>query len=197
MARLYSTACERNRQPILASLRTTLPEAGTLLEVAAGTGMHAAFMAPRLPHLTWQPTDADADALASIDAWRETVEAPNLRPALRLDVCDSEWPLDTAAAIFNANMVHISPWACTLGLLDGAARLLTADAPLVLYGPFRREGTPTAPSNERFDESLRARDPSWGLRQLEAVEASALERGFRLESVSEMPANNLTVVFRR
>lgn len=197
MAKLYSAACERNRAPILEILREVLPETGLVLEIASGTGMHAAFMAPALPSIEWQPSDADDEALASIEAWRLESGAPNLRPPVRLDVGAASWPIERADAIFNANMIHISPWAVTLGLLDGAARVLSAGAPLVMYGPYKRGGAHTAPSNASFDESLRARDPSWGVRDLEVVVEEAAARGLDFEQVRELPANNLCVVYRK
>ncbi|HJL18151.1 MAG TPA: DUF938 domain-containing protein [Sandaracinaceae bacterium LLY-WYZ-13_1] len=201
-ARLFSAACERNRGPILEVLRAVLPDHGRVLEIAAGTGMHAVHFAARLPALDWQPTDADEAALASIAAWREAGlrERPtseNLRPPLRLDVTAAEWPVDVADALFNANMIHISPWACTVGLFTGAARVLRAGAPMVLYGPYKLDGRHTAPSNARFDASLRARDPRWGVRDLDEVRRLAAEHGFAFERRVEMPANNQTVVFRR
>lgn len=197
MAKLYSAACERNRAPILEVLRDVLPERGLVLEIASGTGMHAAFVAAALPSIEWQPSDADDEALSSIEAWRDETGAPNLRPPVRLDVCAAAWPIERADAIFNANMIHISPWAVTLGLFDGAARVLDAGAPLVMYGPYKRGGAHTAPSNASFDESLRARDPSWGVRDLAVVADEAAARGFDLERVVEMPANNLCVIYRK
>ncbi|MFK7986680.1 MAG: DUF938 domain-containing protein [Sandaracinaceae bacterium] len=197
MARLFSTACERNRGPILDALTPRLPASGLLLEVASGTGMHAAYMAPRLPDWTWQPSDVGAEGLASIEAWRAEADVPNLRSPVELDVTRQPWPLGRADAIFNANMIHISPWACTLGLLDGAASVLSEGGPLFTYGPYRRGGEHTAPSNERFDASLRSRDPSWGVRDLERVEEEAAARGLVREEIVEMPANNLLVLFRR
>jgi len=197
-ARMFSAACERNREPILEVLRDTLPRRGLVLEIAAGTGMHGAWFAPRLgPGVVWQPTDASPDALESIAAWRAQVAAPNLLPPQRLDVTASAWPIDVADAIYCANMVHIAPWACTEGLFAGAARLLEPGAPLALYGPFLRDDVPTAPSNVAFDESLRARDPAWGIRPLRDVNEVAERHAFLLERVVEMPANNLTLVFRR
>ena len=196
-ARLFSAACERNRDPILEVLREELPERGTVLEISSGTGMHAVYFAPRFPGVTWQPTDVDDAALASIAAWEEAEPSENLRAPLKLDVCQREWPVERADAIFNANMIHISPWECTLGLLDGAARLLPEGAPLILYGPYRVGGEHTAPSNERFDESLKARDVRWGVRDLDVVTEEARERGLSRERVVQMPANNLVVVFRR
>lgn len=189
-------ATERNREPIAAVLAETLPERGLLLEIASGTGEHAVYFAGRFPALHWQPTDPDPDALDSIRAWREEAGPDNLLEPLRLDASAETWPVASADAILCVNMVHISPWAATMGLMRGAGRLLAAGAPLVLYGPYRRVGVPTAPSNEAFDESLKARNPEWGLRDLEAVEAEAERHGLGLERVVEMPANNLTLVFR-
>lgn len=196
-ARLHSPACERNREPILRVLEEVLPAAGLVLEIASGTGMHAVWFAPRLPHLTWQPSDADSGALASIEAWRRTEPAENLRAPLTLDVTSPPWPIDRADAVFNANMIHISPWETCLALFEGAARVLSEAAPIVLYGPFRIDGEHTAESNEAFDRSLRSRDPRWGVRDLSEVERVAREHGFAKERVVPMPANNLTVVFRR
>ena len=186
----------RNAGPITEVLRGVLPPAGLVLEVASGTGEHALHFARAFPTLTFQPTDPDPLALSSIEAWRS--EAPdNLLPPLMLDAAGEDWPVDRADALLCINMVHISPWAATLGLLQGASRLLPAGAPLVLYGAYRRTGVPTAPSNEAFDESLRARNPEWGLRLLEDVVAEAGAVGFSLESVFDMPANNVTVILRR
>ncbi len=190
-------ATERNREPIAQVLREVLPERGLLLEVAAGTGEHAAYLAPLFPKLRWQPSDPDPDALTSIEAWAADTEAANLLPPVFLDAASDSWPIDAADAILCVNMVHISPWAATRGLMRGAARLLPQDAPLVLYGPYRRRGVETAPSNEAFDESLKARNPDWGLRDLEAVTEEAESRGLRFDRLFEMPAKNLTVVFRR
>ena len=197
MTRLHSAACERNRGPILDVLKQVFPAEGTVLEVAAGTGMHAVHFSTHFPKLTWQPTDFTDEALASIAAWREEEGPENLRPPVRLDVLARDWPLEVADAIFNANMIHISPPACTEGLLAGAGRVLAAGAPLALYGPFMIGGQHTAPSNERFDASLKSRDPSWGVRDLDDVKAKAAAHGLAFERTFEMPANNLTVVFRR
>jgi SAM-dependent methyltransferase len=189
-------ATERNREPIAAVLREALPRAGTVLEVASGTGEHAAFFAGRFPALRWRPSDPDPEALASIGAWRDEAGLANLLEPVRLDASAEAWPVASADAMLCVNMVHISPWAATAGLLRGAGRLLAPGAPLILYGPFRRAGVPTASSNEAFDASLRARDPQWGLRELETVEAEAAKNGLRFERLFEMPANNVTVVFR-
>jgi hypothetical protein len=193
----YAPATERNREPIAAVLREVLPERGTLLEVASGTGEHAAYFAPLFPSLAWQPSDADEESLASIEAWQADSAAPNLMPPLVLDAASRTWPVDRADAMLCVNMIHISPWSATVGLLRGAGRLLTAGAPLILYGPYLRAGVPTAPSNEAFDRSLRSRDPEWGLRQIEDVAAEAEANGLGLERVVEMPANNVIAIFRR
>lgn len=189
-------ATERNREPIAAVLREVLPERGTLLEIASGTGEHAVYFAGLFPRLLWQPSDPDPQALASIRAWRDDCDLQNLLEPLQLDAAAETWPVALADAILCVNMVHISPWAATQGLMRGARRLLPSGAPLVLYGPYRRAAAPTAASNEAFDASLRARNPEWGLRDLGAVEALAEGQGLHLERVVEMPANNLTVVFR-
>ena len=186
----------RNPGPIIEVLQAVLPESGLVLEVASGTGEHALHFARAFPELTFQPTDPDPLALSSIEAWRSGAPA-NLLPPLALDAAADEWPVDHADALLCINMVHISPWAATLGLLRGASRVLAAGAPLILYGAYRRVGVMTAPSNEAFDQSLKARNPQWGLRMLEDVVAEAGKAGFTLERVVEMPANNLTVVFRR
>ena len=186
----------RNAGPIVEVLRGVLPPAGLVLEVASGTGEHALHFARAFPALTFQPTDPDPLALASIEAWRS--EAPdNLLPPLMLDAAGEDWPVDRADALLCINMVHISPWPATLGLLRRASRVLSAGAPLVLYGAYRRAGVPTAPSNEAFDESLKARNPEWGLRLLEDVVAEAAAVGLSLERVVDMPANNITVILRR
>lgn len=196
-ARRHAPATERNRQPILAALKTALPGRGLVLEVASGSGQHAVFFAANLPGLVWQPTDRDAALRASIAAWRAGAGAPNLREPLALDACAADWPVAQADAVVCINMIHIAPWEATLGLMAGAARVLPPGGPLFLYGPFRRDGRHTAPSNAAFDESLRSQDPSWGVRDLEAVAAVAHDRGFRAGAVTGMPANNLSVVFRR
>jgi SAM-dependent methyltransferase len=191
----HAPATTRNREPILAVLRDTLPPSGLILEIASGTGEHVRFFAEALPALDWQPSDPDPDALASIAAWSEGV--PNIRPPLQLDASSPDWPIKRADAILCINMVHISPWAAAEGLFAGAARLLVPDAPLYLYGPYRRADVPTAPSNEAFDLSLKSRNPEWGLRRLEDVTALAERCGFRFDLLAEMPANNVSVVFRR
>lgn len=187
-------APERNKQPILDQLAAILPNSGLVLEIASGSGQHAAWFAPRLPHLEWLPTDADPAHVASIAAWRAEVGAPNFCEPRSLDVT-GPWPVTSADAIYNANLIHISPWEVAIALFARGAEILPPGAPLILYGPFRRDGVPFAPSNQDFDDSLRARDPRWGVRRLEDV--AAIAEGFSLAHVVEMPANNLLVAFRR
>ncbi len=197
MSRLFSTACERNRAPILEVLRDVLPERGLVLEVASGTGMHAVHFAAALPGVTWQPTDQGADALGSVEAWRAHAGLSNVLPPLELDVTRRPWPVERADALFNANMIHISPIACTHGLIEGAAAVLADGAPMVLYGPYKIGGEHTAPSNEAFDQSLRSRDPSWGIRDLEVVRRLAAAAGLAFERRVQMPANNQCLIFVR
>jgi hypothetical protein len=187
----------RNTAPILEVLREVLPAKGLVLEVASGGGEQSAAFAEAFPKLLWQPSDPDPAALASIEAWRGHLGLFNLLPAVRLDASAVGWPIASAEAMVCINMVHISPWAATEGLMRGASRLLEPGAPLYLYGPYRQQGVPTAPSNEAFDQSLRARNPEWGLRNLEDVTAVAAEHGLALDRVVPMPANNLSVIFRK
>jgi SAM-dependent methyltransferase len=196
-AALVSPAVARNRDPILAVLRRLLPAQGTVIEIAAGTGEHAAYFAPHFPHLTWQPTDLDPDALASIEAHRATANAPNLRAPIELDVTAPDLPVTRADAIISINMIHISPWTAAQGLMAGAARLLPGGGVLYLYGPFKENGEHTAASNAAFDASLRARDPTWGVREVSDVRALADSHGFDFVERVAMPANNLSLVFRR
>ena len=196
-ARLRFPATERNRAPILAVLERVLPARGVVLEIASGSGEHAIFFARALPSLTFQPSDPDPAHVASIDAWRSSEDLPNVAPALTLDVHAKPWPLAHADAVYCANMIHIAPWSACLALLDGAASTLAPGAPLVLYGPYRVGGAHTAPSNEAFAASLRARDPRWGVRDLEEVLREAPTRGLAHAETLAMPANNLTVVLRR
>lgn len=194
---LHAPATARNREPILGVLRRALPEHGLVLEVAAGTGEHAAFFARAFPALEWQPTDVDERALASIAAHRRDAGAANLREPIVLDVTHEPWPIESAAAIVCVNMVHISPWSAAQALLAGAGRVLPAGGVLYLYGPYRVGGRHTAPSNEAFDAQLRASDPAWGVRDLEDVVGEAEKHGLSLVETVEMPANNLSVVLRR
>jgi hypothetical protein len=195
--RRSAPAALRNREPIAEVLRTALPRSGMVLEIASGTGEHVVFFACLFPRLIWQPSDPDGEAMASIRAWRAETGLPNVLEPVRLDAATEAWPVERADAMLCINMIHISPWAATLGLLAGAGRLLPRGAPLILYGPYRRAGVPTAPSNEAFDVSLRARNPEWGLRDLEVVAAAAEPHGLDLDRVVEMPANNVAAVFRR
>ena len=196
-ARRYAPAAERNRAPILAVLRRLVPEDARVLEVASGTGQHAAFFAARLPRTQWQPSEADPAALASIAAWAESEGASNLREPLLLDAAAGRWPVDEVDVVYCANLIHITPWVCCLGLLQGAGRHLARGGRLILYGPFRVDGRHTSASNAAFDRSLRAQDPRFGVRDLREVETEAAQCGlFPVESV-EMPANNLVVVFER
>ena len=187
----------RNADPIAEVLRTILPPRGLVLEVASGTGEHVLQFARSFPKLLWQPSDPDPAALRSIEAWRAESGLFNLLPPVSLDARAADWPVAEADAILCINMVHISPWSATAGLLRGAGRLLGTGAPLCLYGPYRRADVETAPSNEAFDESLKARDPDWGLRDLEAVAAEAATHGLELDRIVEMPANNISAIFRK
>ena len=195
--RRFAPATERNRVPILAILDRVLPRSGIVLEIASGSGEHAQFFAKSLGGVTWQPSDPDPDARASITAWTAASGLANVAAPLALDTTASPWPIDRADAIVAINMVHISPWAATLGLFTGAASLLPAGAPLYLYGPYRRAEAELAPSNLTFDRNLRLQNPAWGLRELDAVTDAADASGFTLLEVIEMPANNLSLVFRR
>lgn len=190
-----SPAAARNGQAIADVLARWLPASGLVLEVASGSGEHALHFARAFPGIRWQPSDPDAEARASAAAWRHEQGPANLLAPIALDAASVDWPIDQADAIVCINMVHISPWASTTGLMAGAARVLRPGAPLVLYGPYRRGGVPTAPSNEEFDASLKARDPAWGLRGVEAVADAA--SGFALEELIEMPAQNIMLLFRR
>ena len=196
-ARQHAPATQRNREAILSVLRDVLPPSGLVLEVASGTGEHAVFFARNLRGLTWQPSDPSPDARRSIGAWTSAEGLSNVAPPLALDAASPDWPIARADALDCINMIHISPWAATLGLLQGAGRVLAAGAPLMLYGPFNRPGRPLEPSNRTFDRELRRRDPDWGLRDLGEVTALGEECGFLCEQEIEMPANNLSVVLRR
>lgn len=195
--RLYHPHVARNRQPILDVLRRVLPARGLVLEVASGSGEHAAFFANGLPSVSWQPSDMDAKALASVAAFQANSGAPNLLAPLRLDVTAAQWPIERADAIVNCNMIHISPWAACGGLIVGAERILPVGGILYLYGPYRIDGRHTAPSNEEFDANLRGRNAAWGIRDLGDVTALATRHGLTLVETVQMPANNLSVIFRR
>lgn len=193
----HAPATLRNRDTIAAVLVDWLPASGMVLEIASGSGEHAIHFAAAFPALTWQPSDPDPDALASIAAWSVEATAANILPPLQLDAAAPDWPVARAAAILCINMVHISPWEATLGLFAGAARLLSPGVPLILYGPYVEADVPTAESNRTFDASLRARNPAWGLRDTAAVAAAAEQAGFGLAARRAMPANNLMLLFRR
>jgi SAM-dependent methyltransferase len=197
--RRHAPAALRNQQPILEVLRRVLPAKGSVLEIGSGSGQHVTAFARELPGLVWQPSDVAADNLASIAAWGTEAPQPNLRPPLRLDAARPPWPgVEPASfnAVLSINVIHIAPWAVCQGLLAGAATALGRPGLLVLYGPYRRGGRHTAPSNEAFDRMLKEQDPRFGVRDLGEVEAEASRYGFRLAEVVEMPANNLTIVFR-
>jgi len=187
----------RNREPILAVLRRVLPPRGLVLEIASGSGEHAAYFAKSLPALTWQPTDPDLRALRSIAAYRADAGTANLLAPLHLDVTAALWPLARADALVCINMIHIAPWAATEALMAGAERTLAAGALLYLYGPYRIDGRHTAASNQEFDAWLRAQNPEWGVRDLGAVTDLAARHALALAETVPMPANNLSVIFRR
>ena len=195
--RQHAPSAERNREPILAVLERVLPATGTVLEIASGTGQHAIHFAAALPHLVWQPSDLDDEARASIAAWTAHSGLANVRPPLALDVRDASWGIESAAAIVCINMIHISPWASAQALIGGAGRLLGPGGVLFLYGPYRRGGVHTAPTNAAFDEQLQRRNPAWGVRNMEDVMALADAAGFDAEDPVEMPANNFSLVFRK
>lgn len=195
--RRHAPATARNREPILEVLRRVAPPDSRVLEVASGTGEHAAYLSERLEVASWQPTDPDPGARASVDAWRG--EAPRVLPARHLDVEQRPWPSDLGPVdvVVCINMIHIAPWSACEALLEGASELLAPGGALFLYGPYKRGGAHTAPSNEAFDASLRSRDPRWGVRDLEAVEERAARAGFTLREVVPMPANNLSLLLAR
>jgi len=193
----YAPAAARNREPIAAVLAGVLPQAGVVLEVASGAGEHAVHFARAFPRLQWQPSDPETAARDSIESWRLEENLANLRAPLALDAEEGEWPIAQADAVVSINMVHISPWEAAEGLFAGAARVLPPEAPLVLYGPYLEDAVATAPSNLAFDASLKARNPAWGLRRIEDVDALAAQHGFRRTARVEMPANNLTLTYRK
>jgi len=194
--RLYTPAYERNRGPILAVLRRILPDAGRVLEVASGSGQHGVYFSPHFPGLAWQTSDPDPRSRESIAAWI-AAEAPHMPPPVDLDVLAPAWPVGDAGAMIAINMIHISPWAACQGLLAGAGRILGSGGVLYLYGPYKQNGRHTAPSNAAFDDNLRRRNPEWGVRDLGDVVDEAAACGLSLGLTEDMPANNLSVVFRR
>ena len=196
-ARRFAPAFQRNKDPITAVLARYLPAAGLALEIASGSGEHALHFAAQFPALTFQPSDPDAASRASIAAWQANARCSNLLPPLALDVMAETWPIHHADIVLCINMIHIAPWDATGALMRGAARILPRDGLLFLYGPFRQGGLHTAASNAEFDTSLRTQDARWGVRDLEAVAQMAGAAGFAAPLIEAMPANNLSVIFRR
>ena len=192
--RLFAPAAARNREPILQAVQPHLPASGTVLEIASGSGEHVACFAAAIPGLVWQPSDPQPECRASIAAW--TAGLPNVLPPLALDV-SADWPEVRADGVLCINMIHISPWAATVGLMAGAGRVLPPGGLLALYGPYRRTGHPIEPGNAAFDADLKQRNPAWGLRLLDDVAALAAVNGITLAETVAMPANNLLVLFRR
>jgi hypothetical protein len=195
--RQHAPAAGRNREPILALLRTVLPASGLVLEIASGTGQHVTHFAAALPQLDWQPSDPDAEARASIAAWTAHSGVANVRAPLELDVERPPWGLDAAQAVLCINMVHISPWTATQALFAGASGLLGSGGVLYLYGPYRRNGAHTSPGNEAFDQQLRSRNPAWGVRDMETVVALGETHGFACGEPVAMPANNFSLVLTK
>lgn len=197
----YAPATDRNRDPILQVLQTVLPAAGCILEIASGTGQHAAYFASQLSPRLWQPSDPNPFARDSIRAWSQEVGLENLLPPLDIDAAAVPWSIEARdldiTAIVNINMIHISPWSCCQGLMAAAGRILPIGGILYLYGPYRRNGQHTSPSNAAFDQQLQARNQQWGIRDLEAVVAEAKQNQLTLQQVIPMPANNLSVVFQQ
>lgn len=196
----HAPATARNREPIRQALSDLLPARPcTVLEVASGTGEHALWMARSLPQVTWIPSEATADGLAGIDDWRALCPdlADRVPPPVFIDAARPHWPGAHVDAVFAANLTHISPWSATLGLVEGAAARLVTGGLLVIYGPFNEAGGFTGPGNAAFDADLRRRNPDWGLRDREAVDATASARGFVVEPVHKMPADNRLLVYRK
>ena len=193
----HAPATARNAEPLAEVLAEELPETGLVLEVASGTGEHAVFLARKFPHLRWQPSDTDLDALASIDTWAIEAALDNLAAPIALDAARCAWQARNADAILCVNMVHISPWEAVEGLFAGAERVLDINAPLILYGPYREAGIETAPSNLAFDQSLKQRDPAWGLRHVGDMDRLAAKHGLARTARHAMPANNLVLVYRK
>ncbi len=192
----HSDACERNREPILQVLLQWFTQPGTALEIGAGTGQHAVHFAANLPHLQWQPTDCEAN-LAGIGMWVSEAALPNLRTPVKLDVRDSEWPVQTTDCVFSANTVHIMGWPEVELMFAGIGRVLRAGGVFCLYGPFNRDGRFTSESNQAFDASLRERDPRMGLRDDQALKTLARQHGLRFTAEHALPANNRLLVWKR
>jgi SAM-dependent methyltransferase len=195
MPRETAPSAERNKQPILEVLWRVLPPSGLVLEIGSGTGQHVAHFAQAMPDLVFQPTEVDANKHGSIAAWVEGL--PNVRPPIGFDVTHLPWPIRHAEAIVCINVIHISPWDATVALMRGAGEILGSDGVLVTYGPYRKEGRHTAPSNEEFEAWLKERDELWGVRDIEEVAAAARAAGLEHVESVPMPANNFTLVFRR
>ena len=195
--RCVAPAAERNKGPILEVLQRVLPPRGLVLEIGSGTGQHVVHFAKALSQLSWQPSDPDAENRQSIALWSRVEELGNVRAPLALDVRERPWPIDAADAIVCSNVVHVSPWAATLALFDGVREVLPSEGVLFLYGPYRRGGRHTAPSNEKFDADLRAHNPEWGLRDIDELAEVADRVGFALAEIVDMPANNFSLVFRK
>lgn len=194
----HSPAAERNRDPILAVLRKHLPDSGIVLEVASGTGQHAVYFARALPRITWQPSEPDTDRCAAVRARVEAAGLANIKDPMDLDVTAKSWPVEGPFdALYCANLIHIAPWAVAEGLMRGAGKYLAPGGRMVLYGPFKMDGRHTAPSNAEFDKNLKARNPSWGVRDMEMVETLAADNGLTLTETVPMPANNFCLVFER
>lgn len=201
--RLYAPATERNRDAILDVLKQFLPDKGTVLEIASGTGEHACYFSKAFPHLHWQPSDVSPEHLISIDAWRSKTEAISLLPPIKLDARQEQWPVEAnppaqpITAVLAINMIHISPWVATERLISGAGRVLGWGGVLIIYGPFKFDGKFSARSNEAFDRDLRAQDPEWGVREYSNIRMLAGKAGFSPPDIIEMPANNHSLIFRR
>jgi len=193
----HAPATARNSEAIAEVLARELPAQGRVLEIASGSGEHAVFFARRFPALEWQPSDLDLEALASVHAYVAEASLPNVRPAIQVDAGTQGWGDCCADAILCVNMVHISPWEATVGLFKGSAQILAQSASLILYGPYLEDGVTTAQSNIDFNRSLKSRDPRWGLRALQDMDTLAARSGFERTARHQMPANNLTLVYRR
>ena len=198
--RMFSPSAARNSEPILEVLRRILPTRGTVLEIGCGTGEHAVCFAEAMPNLTWLPSDPDPGSRASTASWTRFKGLSNVLTPIDIDVCSTRWGVEKSApfdTIVSINMLHIAPWEASLGLFSGAGSLLRVGGLLFLYGPFTQNGHFNAPSNAAFDESLKARNPFWGLRDIADLQRMAEASGLRLDATIEMPANNASLVFTR
>jgi hypothetical protein len=193
----HAPAAERNKDPILGVLRELCSETKFVLTIAEGSGQHVVHFARHLPHVTFQPTDLEQSAPASIAAYVEESACPNVSPPLLLNAADPDWPVKQADGIYCINMIHISPWSATEGLFRGASRILSPNGFLMTYGPYRFSGAFTAPSNAEFDASLKSRNPEWGVRDVDDLKNLALSVGMELRQTVALPANNHCLVFVR